>query len=73
MHKGAGPRHAGPGAKTKGIHIDVSNASVAQKISGRHNVRSAHSIDVLSCSLGNARVMMSTVYAATRAYCLPTE
>jgi hypothetical protein len=24
-------------------------------------------------SLSNARVMMSTVYAATRAYCLPTE
>jgi hypothetical protein len=25
------------------------------------------------CLLGNARVMMSTVYAAARAYCLPTD
>jgi hypothetical protein len=26
-----------------------------------------------SCFLGNARVMMSIVYAAARAYCLPVE
>jgi hypothetical protein len=25
------------------------------------------------CSLGNVRMMMSIVYAAARAYCLPTE
>jgi hypothetical protein len=53
--------------------MEVSNASVAKKISERPNVRSAHSIDILRCFLDNARVMMSTVYAAARAYCLPTE
>jgi hypothetical protein len=42
-------------------------------ISERHNVRSAYSIDIPWCFLGNARVMMSIVYAAAWAYCLPTE
>jgi hypothetical protein len=57
----------------EGIHIEVSNASATQKISERHNVRSAYSIDILRCFLGNARVMMSTVYVAAWAYCLSTE
>jgi hypothetical protein len=30
----------------EGIHIEVSNASVAQEISERHNVRSAYSINI---------------------------
>jgi hypothetical protein len=30
----------------EGIHIEVSNASVAQKISERPNVRSAYSINI---------------------------
>jgi hypothetical protein len=59
--------------KTEEIHIEVSNASVAQKISERHNVRSAYCIDILCCFLGNARVMMSIAYAVARAYCLPPE
>jgi hypothetical protein len=63
----------GPGAKQREYIIEVSNASIAQKISERHNVRSAHNIDILRCFLGNARVMMSIVYAAAQAYCLPTE
>jgi hypothetical protein len=53
--------------------MEVSNASVAQKISERHNVCSAYNVDMPRCLLGNARVMMSTVYAAARAYCLPSE
>jgi hypothetical protein len=57
----------------EGTHIKVSNTSVAQKISERHDVRSAHSIDIPRCFLGNARVMMNTVNAVARAYCLPTE
>jgi hypothetical protein len=63
----------GPRGKTEGIHIEVSNACVAQKISERHNVRSAYSVDMPRCLLGNARVMMSIVYAVAWAYCLPTE
>jgi hypothetical protein len=63
----------GPRSKTEGIHIEVSNASVVQKISEHHNVRSVYSIDILRCFLGNARVMMSIVYATARAYCLPTN
>jgi hypothetical protein len=55
------------------MHIEVSNASAAQKIFERHHVRSAYSIDILRCFLGNARAMMSTVYAVARAYCLSTE
>jgi hypothetical protein len=55
------------------IHIEVSNASVAQKISERHNVHSAYCIDILRCFLGNARVIMSIAYAVARAYCLPPE
>ena len=47
--------------------MEVSNASVAQKISERHNVCSAYNVDMPRCLLGNARVMMSTVYAAARA------
>jgi hypothetical protein len=54
----------GPRGKTEGIHIEVSNASVTQKISERHNVCSAYSVDMPRCLLGNARVMMSIVYAA---------
>jgi hypothetical protein len=57
----------------EGIHIEVSNASVAQKISKRHNVRSVYNLDILRCFLGNVRVMMSIVYAIARVYCLPTE
>jgi hypothetical protein len=57
----------------EGIHIEVSNACVAQKISKRHNVRSAYSVDMSRCLLGNVRVMMSTVYATAWTYCLPTE
>jgi hypothetical protein len=68
-YKDAEPRHVGPGAKRKG----VTNACHARVISERHNVRSAYSIDILRCFLGNARVMVSIVYAAARAYCLPTE
>jgi hypothetical protein len=71
--KGCWAPTSGPRGKTKGIHREVSNASVAQKISERHNVRTTHSIDIPRCFLGNARVMMSTVYAAVRAYCLPME
>jgi hypothetical protein len=43
-YKDAKPRHVGPGAKWKEITIEVSNASIAQKISERHNVRSAYNI-----------------------------
>jgi hypothetical protein len=63
----------GPREKMEGIHIEVSNASVAQKIFERPHVRSAYGIDILRCFLGNARVMMSIVYATARAYCLPTD
>jgi hypothetical protein len=59
----------GLGAKWK----EVTNASHARVISERHIVRSAYSIDILRCFLSNARVMMSIVYAATRAYCLLME
>jgi hypothetical protein len=59
----------GPGAKRK----EVTNASHARVISERHNVRSAYSIDITRCFLGNVRVMMSIVYAAARAYCLSME
>jgi hypothetical protein len=62
------PRHVGPGAKRK----EVTNAYNAWAISERHNVRSAYSIDMSRCFLGNARVMMSILFAAARAYCLPT-
>jgi hypothetical protein len=41
--------------KIKGIHIEVSNASVAQKISERHHVRSAYSIDICWNLLSAAR------------------
>jgi hypothetical protein len=44
----------GPGAKRK----EVTNASHARVISEHHNVRSAYSIDIPRCFLGNARVMM---------------
>jgi hypothetical protein len=47
-----------------GNNIEVSNASVAQKISERPNVHSAYGIDILRCFLGNVQVMMSMVYAA---------
>jgi hypothetical protein len=57
----------------EGIHIEVSNASVAQKIFERHNVRSVCSLDIMCCFLGNMRVMMNIVYAAARVCCLPTE
>jgi hypothetical protein len=57
----------------EGIHIEVSNARVAQKIFERHNVCSAYCIDILRCFLGNARVMMSIVYTVARAYYLPPE
>jgi hypothetical protein len=63
------PRHVGSGAKWK----EVANVCNARVISERHNVRSAYSIDIPRCLLGNARVMMSIVYAVARAYCLPTE
>jgi hypothetical protein len=59
----------GPGAKWR----EVTNACDARAISVRHNVCSAYSIDILCYFLGNARVMMSIVYAVARAYCLPTE
>jgi hypothetical protein len=60
MYKDAEPRHVGPGAKWK----EITNACNARAISERHNVRSAYSIDIPRCFLGNARVMMSIVYAA---------
>jgi hypothetical protein len=59
----------GPRAKQK----EVTNAFHARVISERHNVCSAYSIDILRRYLGNARVMMSIVYAAARAYYLPME
>jgi hypothetical protein len=59
----------GPEAKQK----EVTNASYARVISEHHNVRSAYSIDIPRCFLGNARVMMSIVYAIARAYFLPME
>jgi hypothetical protein len=59
----------GSGAKWK----EVTNACNARVISERHNVRSPYSIDMPGCFLGNARVMMSIVYAATWVYCLPME
>jgi hypothetical protein len=52
----------GPGAKRK----EVTNACHARVISECHNVRSAYSIDIPRRFLGNARVMMSIVYAAAR-------
>jgi hypothetical protein len=52
---------------------EVTNACHARVISECHNVRSAYSIDIPRRILGNARVMMSIVYAAARAYCLPME
>jgi hypothetical protein len=69
MYKDTEPRHVGPGAKWK----EVTNACNAWVIFECHNVRSAYSIDILRCFLGNARVMMSIVYAAAWACCLPTE
>jgi hypothetical protein len=45
----------------------------ARVISERHKVHSAYSIDIPRCFLGNARVMMSIVYTAARAYFLPTK
>jgi hypothetical protein len=59
----------GPGAKWK----EATAARNARVISERHNICGAYSIDIPRCFLGNARVMMSIVYAAARAYCLPTE
>jgi hypothetical protein len=59
----------GLGAKRK----EVTNTCNARVISKRHNVRSAYSIDIPRCFLGNARVMMSIVYVVARAYCLPLE
>jgi hypothetical protein len=59
----------GPGAKWKG----VTTACNDRVISERHNVRSAYSIDIPRCFLGNERVMMSIVYAAAWVYCLPME
>ena len=59
----------GLGAKRE----EVTNACHARVISERHNVHSAYSIDIPRCFLGNARVMMSIVYAAARAYRLPME
>jgi hypothetical protein len=59
--------------QNEGNNIEVTNASVAQKISERHHVHSADGIDILRCFLGNVRVMMSIVYAAAWAHCLPTE
>jgi hypothetical protein len=52
----------------RGNNIEVSNASVAQKISERHNVHSEYGIDILRCFLGNVPVMMSIVYTTARAY-----
>jgi hypothetical protein len=52
---------------------EVTNACNARVISERHNVRSPYSIDMPRCFLGNAQVMMSIVYAASRVYCLPME
>jgi hypothetical protein len=59
--------------QNRGNNIEVSNDSVAQKVFECHNVHSAYGIDILCCFLGNVRVMMSIVYAAARAYCLPTK
>jgi hypothetical protein len=73
MYKGDEPRHVGPGVKRREYTIEVSHASNSWAIFRRHNVCSAYSIDIMRCFLGNARVMMSIVYAAARAYCLPTE
>jgi hypothetical protein len=58
---------------TEANRMEVTNACHDRVISERHNVRSAYSIDIPRCFLGNARVMMSIVYAAARAYCLPME
>jgi hypothetical protein len=63
----------GTRGKTEGIHIEVSNASVARRSPSAimfvvHIVLISH-----DCFLGNARAMMGTAYAAARAYCLPTE
>jgi hypothetical protein len=68
-YKDTEPRHVGPGAKWK----EITNACNTWAISRRHNVHSAYSIDMSRCFLGNARVMMSIVYAATWAYCLLVE
>jgi hypothetical protein len=68
-YKDAEPRHVGPGAKWK----EATTSCNARVISERHNVCGAYSIDILRCFLGNVRVMMSIVYAAAQAYCLPTE
>jgi hypothetical protein len=54
-------------------NIELSNATVAQKISECHNIHSAYGIDILRCILGNVRVMMSIVYAIARVHCLSTE
>jgi hypothetical protein len=51
-----------------GNNIEVSNASVAQKISEHHNVHSGYGIDIMRCFLGNVRVMMSIVYTTAQAY-----
>jgi hypothetical protein len=59
----------GPGVKWK----EVTTACNARVIFERHNVRSAYSTDIPHFFLGNVRVMMSIVYAAAWAYCLPTE
>jgi hypothetical protein len=45
-YKDTEPRHVGPGAKWKEITIEVSNASIAPKISECHNARSPYSIDI---------------------------
>jgi hypothetical protein len=42
--------------QNRGNNIEVSNASVAQKISERHHVHSAYCIDTLRCLFGNVRL-----------------
>jgi hypothetical protein len=59
----------GPGAKWK----EVTTACNVRVISERHNVCSAHSIDMMSFLPRYERVMMSVAHAAAWAYCLPTE
>jgi hypothetical protein len=67
MHKGAGPRYAGLEAKQRG-YIEKYPMPASPRRSP-----SAYSADMPRCLLGNARVIMSIVYAAARAYCLSLE
>jgi hypothetical protein len=73
MYKGAEPRHVGPGAKRR-EYISKYPMPVSPRRSPSAIMFIVHIVLIShGCFLGNARAMMSTVYAVARAYCLPME